>query len=61
MDTFAPDEQKDRDVERWERHTLAEGIELSVRHPVDPTVRSELETLLGLASKLFRGKPGRIK
>lgn len=55
------EERSELNVERWERHTLAEGVELSVRHPADPQVRADVETLIGLARKLFRGKPGRIK
>lgn len=49
----------DKDGEHWERYTLTEGVELSVRLPLEPKVRAEVETLLGLARKLFRGKPGR--
>lgn len=49
--------EREEQKEDWERYTLEEGIELHVRRSIDQNTRANVETLLGLAKKLFRGKP----
>ena len=40
--------------ERWQRVTLAPGVELHLRHPVDAEHRAAVNELLARADGLFR-------
>jgi MerR family redox-sensitive transcriptional activator SoxR len=45
------------DQETWQRITLAPGVELNLRHPLDPDTQSQVQQLINFAKILLPSNP----